>query len=147
MFHFQPCASTTDAATVRCEENKRKFIGVNLSRKPFLKVRVDGCLKIESIGGKRCDWLLIDVNGNIAFFIELKGSKVGHALLQLGNSIKGIGEPGRGFIEKPFRQKHAYAVLSRCPINSAEIQVEKKRFRKKYNTQLVVKNKVAEVEL
>ena len=74
MFNFDSCGQSTQFSTIVCEENKRKFIGLNKNRKTILKVKVDGCLK--KIEGKRCDWLLIDISANIAYFIELKGSDV-----------------------------------------------------------------------
>jgi len=139
MFNFDSCGQSTQVSTIVCEENKRKFIGLNKNRKTILKVKVDGCLK--KIEGKRCDWLLIDISANIAYFIELKGSDVKHAFQQLSNTIKIISNPQNEYIEEEFNKKYAYAILSKCPIDSTKIQNVKKKFREDFETELTVKNK------
>ncbi|UCH97844.1 MAG: hypothetical protein JSV88_13595 [Candidatus Aminicenantes bacterium] len=137
MFRFGSCGEETRDKLIVFEERGRKFVGNNKDKKKFLKVRVDNCLEFA---GKRCDWLLVDTVANIAHFIELKGCDLNHALRQLANTVSTISDPGKNYIDRSFREKIAYAILSRCPANSTEIQVEKVRFRKKYNTRLNVRN-------
>ena len=144
MFNFGKCGFKKKDKIIVCEENTRKFTGLNKSEKEILKVQVDHCLKIE---GKRCDWLLIDIVDHIAHFIELKGCEVKQALLQLENSIKKISNPRNGYIEKEFNGKNAYIIPSRTQISSAGIQIAKNRFIKQYKTTLIIKNNHLEQEL
>lgn len=134
----------TQNKKIVCQENTRKFTGLNQSEKEILKVQVDHCLEIQ---GKRCDWLLIDTDDHIAHFIELKGCEVKQALLQLENSIIKISNPQNGYIEKEFNRKNAYIIPSRTQISRAGIQNAKINFKKRYKTTLIIKNNRLEQKL
>ncbi|MFC2155513.1 hypothetical protein ACFLRB_03355 [Acidobacteriota bacterium] len=138
MYYFGECGSKVNAQKIVLSENRRKFVLNNLNRSTILKVKVDDCLNIT---GKRCDWLLIVISEPAAHFVELKGNKVEHALLQLENTIKVISYPENGYIKRKFSKKIAYAILSHCPIDSTEIQNKKIYFRKRLNAVLEIKNK------
>lgn len=146
MYHFGPCGESKQDPNIVCKDHKSrsKFYGLNKGRKTILKVRVDGCLKIES---RRCDWLLIDTAAHIAYFIELKGCELKDALVQLGNTINSISNPEDKYIQQEFSKKRAYAILRRCPMDAARIGIERKKFWKKYKTDLTVKNKEIQVIL
>jgi hypothetical protein len=142
-FDFGSCSEETKQKRIVCKEKGRTFTGLNKKGKPILKVEVDGCLKFE---GNKCDWLLIDVCEDIAYFVELKGSEVKHALLQLKNTIKIISNPNNNYIKQEFKKKNAYIVIWRSPMHSAKIQKEKIKFRRDFKTILTVKEKI-EVKL
>ncbi len=144
MYNFGSCGSVTQNKKIVCQENTRKFTGLNQSEKEILKVQVDHCLEIQ---GKRCDWLLIDTDDHIAHFIELKGCEVKQALLQLENSIIKISNPQNGYIEKEFNRKNAYIIPSRTQISRAGIQNAKINFKKRYKTTLIIKNNRLEQKL
>ncbi|HLP46462.1 MAG TPA: hypothetical protein VK469_10965, partial [Candidatus Kapabacteria bacterium] len=80
-YNFGPCGKCrTDTLIVVNDRNKKtgpQFIGRNMKRKEILVVEVDHCLTIT---GKKCDYLLIDQDDNVAHFIELKGGKIKDAL-------------------------------------------------------------------
>lgn len=137
MYNFGKCGFKKKDKKIVCEENTRKFTGLNQSEKEILKVQVDHCLPIQ---GKRCDWLLIDIVDHIAHFIELKGCEVKQALLQLENSIMKISNPQNGYIQQEFNGKNAYIIPSRTQISRAEIQNAKINFKKRYKTTLIIKN-------
>lgn len=134
--HFNECGNFRDDSQIVVKENRREFRIVNNNRKKLLEVKVDGCL--ISIEGKRCDWLLIEIDSNHAHFIELKGCEIKEAFKQLENTIRIISEPKNGYIENEFIRKSAYVICSRSPMNSTEIQNEKKNFKKKLKTELVI---------
>lgn len=134
--HFNECGNFRDDSQIVVKENRREFRIVNNNRKKLLEVKVDGCL--ISIEGKRCDWLLIDIGSNHAYFIELKGCEIKEAFKQLENTIRIISEPKNGYIENEFIRKSAYVICSRSPLLSTEIQNEKKNFKKKLKTELVI---------
>jgi hypothetical protein len=134
---FGSCAKETRDEIIVCEEKRRKFIGKNNNRKPILKVEVDGCLITK---GTRCDWLLVDIDGNIAHFIELKGNDLKKAFLQLEKTIQRISNTNNQYISTEFTKKYAYAVLSKCPLRSNDIDNKKVEFKRKLKTGLFVKN-------
>jgi hypothetical protein len=135
-FNFDPCGTQTRDEKIVCKEKGKKFTGLNGDKKSILRVKVDGCLKIE---GKKCDWLLIDIEGNAAHFIELKGSDLKHAFAQLEHTIMEISNPGKKYISKKFVRKKAYLVISHSPLSRAILDNKKKEFMKKFNTPLTVK--------
>jgi hypothetical protein len=135
-FSFDPCGIKTQNKIIPLEEKGKKFTGLNGDEKLILKVQVDGCLKIK---GTKCDWLLIDIEGNVAHFIELKGCDLKHAFDQLEHTITEISNPGRKYISKKFEKKKAYLVISHSPLSSAKLDNKKKEFMKKFKTPLIVK--------
>jgi hypothetical protein len=135
-FNFDPCGTQTQAKIIVCKEKGKKFTGLNGDGKLILKVQVDGCLEIK---GTKCDWLLIEIEGNVAHFIELKGCDLKHAFEQLKHTITEISIPGRGYISKKFEKKKAYLVISHSPLSSAKLDNIKKEFMKKFKTPLTVK--------
>lgn len=70
--------------TVKDKGNKQTYIGKNDSSKNFCKIRIDDCLIKD---GTKCDFLLISKDIKKAFFIELKGSDLLHALKQIESTI------------------------------------------------------------
>lgn len=77
------------------EENKRKFQGNNQYEKMFAQYRVDGCLIQRN---KKCDFLLLNVNERIAYFIELKGKDILDATEQINCSIDILGSVLDGYV-------------------------------------------------
>ena len=68
-------------------ENGKTYKLNNLSKLIIKKVRVDKCL-IQNIGEKRCDYLIDITELKSVYFIELKGSKLNHALKQINTTIE-----------------------------------------------------------
>lgn len=148
-YYFEPCCKCkTDIKIVLKDKGKKKgpqFIGRNLDKKEILEIEVDHCLPIN---GKKCDYLLVNKNENKAHFIELKGNKIKDALAQLENSIQEISNPGKGLISKNFNQKYAYVIPTQYnPKLTTNIQRTQKRFKRDYQTELVVKNNKCEKDL
>jgi hypothetical protein len=112
------------------EKKSSKIIFTNENLIELTKVQVDGCLDIQ---GVKCDWLLIINEPYIEIYIELKGSDVEHAFDQIENTMKVVS------INYKTVVKYCYIITTRCPINSAQIQVKAKSFRNKYNAVLKVK--------
>ncbi len=138
-YNFGKCAEITINKIIVCKDKgtgQNKFKGMNPNQKEIIKVKVDKCLKIN---GKRCDWLLIEINSNGAHFIELKGHHLGEAFEQLKNSIKEIGNRQNEFISTNFHKKYAYAVIKRSPLDSNQLRNERVKFMRHYKTDLTVK--------
>lgn len=149
-YHFGDCGKCRkDSKIVVKDRNKKtgpQFIGLNPNRKEILAVEVDHCLPIT---GKKCDYLLIDQEDNVAHFIELKGNKIMDALEQLENAIQVISNPVNNYINREFTRKHAYVVATQVnPKLTTEIQRAQKSFKEKYNVaKLVVRNNTCETNL
>lgn len=110
--------------------NRSKFRLYNLRRSRVKIVQVDDCFIKEGI---RCDYLLI-LSNNQEIYVELKGSDVKHAVEQISRSIDLL------TCNNNLNVKLCFISSTRCPINSTEIQNLKKKFRQKYNAQLIIKN-------
>lgn len=111
------------------EEKASKLTVLNASRKPTTKVLIDGC---QITNGIRCDHLLIEEEKEN--FIELKGTDIDHALEQLTRTIR--------LLSFDFRKhpKRSFIICSRSPMSSAKIQGWQLKFRRDFNSDLIVKS-------
>lgn len=86
LFHHAECiVFADDRKIITIQENKRTYVSDNSNRKAFIVYRVDDCLVRTGI---RCDYLLININERKAFFIELKGQDLIHAIEQIEKTIE-----------------------------------------------------------
>jgi hypothetical protein len=71
------------------DKNPQKFIAENFNKYHINAYKIDNCILTN---GNKCDFLLeIKSKSNIkAYFIELKGQDLKHAILQLEESIKSL---------------------------------------------------------
>jgi hypothetical protein len=129
------CTLSTTDSKIKCEENKRKIIFNNNNRFKVDKILVDNC---QITSGVRCDFLVkLDKR---EYFIELKGEDIKHAFEQLTRSISILGS-----VECQLRK--CFIISSRSPLASPQIQNVRLQFKKKYNSDLIVKNKSFEENL
>lgn len=85
-FDKKACEIFTDnRALIRVEEQKKCYTAKNINKHLVCLARIDGCLITE---GLKCDYLLLKLNDEKAYFIELKGSDLLHAIDQLDRSIE-----------------------------------------------------------
>lgn len=73
--------------TIIAEENRKKYLGNNKNGKLFCKYRIDNYV-IKENNIPKCDYLIINCDDNICYFIELKGSDLTHAITQIDNAIE-----------------------------------------------------------
>ncbi|MFZ4555350.1 MAG: hypothetical protein ACOYN8_03080 [Pseudanabaena sp.] len=92
--NYRDCTNCSEGKLVVAEENKRKYILQNPSKKKICKVRIDGCV-IPSQSQRKCDYLMIvceskSVNEQASdiYFIELKGRDLISAVEQLTQTIE-----------------------------------------------------------
>jgi hypothetical protein len=86
----QDCLEFFDKRSIiNIEENKRKYIVKNTNKKDFTLYKIDDCVIID---GQRCDFLLLncDENGLVAYFIELKGADLLHAIRQIDTTLTSL---------------------------------------------------------
>lgn len=134
MREFGDCETVYNNSTkVLCDpgskNNRSKFRLENPKKAKFRVVKIDGCVIKEGI---RCDYLVI-LSNKYELYIELKGSNVKHAIEQITTTIQKITADKSSL-------KSGFIASTRCPITSPEIQILKKKLRKKYNAKLIIKN-------
>ena len=122
------CKEETRASRIVCQENRRKITFINSDRKRVVKIEVDGCQIKE---GLRCDYLV--TLERLEHYIELKGHDLRHAFSQIIRTIELLGQENA--------TRRSYIISSRSPLSTAEIQIVRLKFRKYYQSNLVVKNK------
>lgn len=127
LFRQSECTEYCDTRrtiVVKDSGNSQEYRITNGSSKEFCKIRVDNCLIRE---GEKCDYLILDCQDKLAFFIELKGQDLKKAFTQIDSSISILIDEIQDF------KIYARIVLNRMPspnINSSiEIKL-KKRLRK-----------------
>lgn len=112
---------------VRDTANRQEYRVSNISSKELCKIKVDGCLIKE---GEKCDYLILDCQDKLAFFVELKGQDLVKALGQIDTSIS------RLIPEMLDFKFYARIVLNKNPtpdINSS-IEIKLKKRLKKLNS-------------
>ena len=129
------CTKETSVTQIKCEENKRKILFLNPNRKLVRKIKVDGC---QITDGLKCDFL-VKFN-DTENFVELKGSDISHAFKQLSRTISLLGD-------NSCQKRYSFVISSRCPLTSTEIQNERLKFKKKYKSELFVKNNNHKIEI
>jgi hypothetical protein len=80
------CTECSQIPIITVSENKSKYSLNNPQRREVCKVVIDGCL-MTGDQGKQCDYLLLSCDTSVAYFIELKGKDLSHAIRQLDQSI------------------------------------------------------------
>jgi hypothetical protein len=123
------CVSRTKQKIISFSENRSTLVLNNSNNVEAICVVVDGC---QITSGIRCDYLMIA--NEIEHFIELKGQDLMHAIEQLIATIKVLSSNA---VKHP---KISYIICTRSPLNSASIQNLQVQFRKKYNSQLIIKS-------
>lgn len=132
------CIQPTTDSKIKFEENKRKIIFLNPQRLEYKKVQVDGCAINDK--SMRCDKLLVSADEHEERYVELKGTDVIHAIDQLEATIVRLGEFGDN--------RHSYVISTNvAPLYTTKIQQKALYFKRKYQSDLVVREKQLEVAL
>lgn len=131
------CVKDCVDANIVFEQNRRRVCFYNPNRQICKCVQVDGCAITEGI---RCDNMLTSHDERCEYFVELKGTDVKHAIEQLRVSIQTLGE----FTD----DRSAYVVSTNvAPALTTTIQRAKRDFRTKFQAELIIKEKQAEIRL
>jgi len=127
---FGDCERLVTDRLIVLQERRSRITFRNPSCSIVRHVVIDDCVITK---GPRCDYLLIN-DSSVEHFVELKGSDVRHAIIQLENSIKQVSA------DVFEGEKKAFIISTRCPLASTEVQAYQLRFRKKYKTSLVIRS-------
>lgn len=135
------CNNTITDKIVVVSENKKEFRIYNQSCLAINKVKVDNCYIKE---GLKCDFLFEILTTSLkdilnVLYVELKGSDISHAILQLESTINRCNQIHNNI------DKKCYIVASKVPSSGTSSQILKKQFIKKNNIQLFIDTKEKEV--
>ena len=131
------CVKDCADANIVFEQNRRRVCFYNPNRQICKCVQVDGCAITEGI---RSDNMLTSHDERCEYFVELKGTDVKHAIEQLRVSIQTLGE----FTD----DRSAYVVSTNvAPALTTTIQRAKRDFRTKLQSELIIKEKQADIRL
>ena len=130
------CANQTTNKLITASEHNRKLTIKNPSAKVVRKIKVDGCLIVDS--SKRCDYMF-EIIDNAAsdkicsvIYVELKGRHIKEAYGQLVATIDRFIDDHRGI------KKGCHIVASRVPRTGPEVQQLKIEMLRKKQAQLTV---------
>ena len=132
---YGKCATQTTHKIITAEENKRKLTIKNPSGKIVRKIKVDGCLIVDS--DKRCDYMfeIDDLASQVIYwviYLELKVCDIEKAYNQLAATID------RFIVEHRGIKKECHIVASRVPKAGPKVQQLKIKLLKDKNATLIV---------
>lgn len=134
---IEACIRPSTDSQIKFEEFNRKIIFLNPNKELYQKVQVDGCTIID---GVKCDKLLLSADEHEERYVELKGTDVMHAIDQLEATILRLGE----FEDN----RHSYVICTNvAPAYTTQIQKKQMLFKKRYKSELVVREKQIMVKL
>jgi len=131
------CVEVLKVSRIKVEENKRRVLIKNDSKEKYIKYKVDGCLISGQIA---CDYVIAKPKvGDV--IIELKGTDVDHAVLQILNTAN--------YWKKNKLNSGSLAALVVCtryPRIDTKIQRAKSKFARDFKGPLHVVTKNEEFE-
>ncbi|MBD0852647.1 hypothetical protein [Maribacter arenosus] len=123
------CIQKTNNKIIVFQENRSKLIILNKNQINTTKVTVDGC---EITSGLRCDFMLLAQE--LEYFIELKGQDIEHSIKQLIATINKLSSNPKNM------EKSSFIICTRSPLSSASIQNLQVKFKKNFNSKLIIKS-------
>ncbi len=138
----EKCLEKSKNSIIPVAEKGKTFKISNQSKHEIYKIKIDKCL-INDEELLKCDYLFIDCDSEIGYFVELKGTDIEHAYKQLITTIKWW----RAKITNPQKEKtYAYMVSSSVPANAEQrFRTLKEQFKRDIGKELVKKNQLLEI--
>jgi hypothetical protein len=127
---MEDCKTISNNKIYTFKEQRSSLMLVNEDEVESTKIIVDGCAINDE--GVRCDFLHIAKETEM--YIELKGQDVSHAIKQIERTIQILSSDSK------TQQKISYIICTRSPLTSTEIQNYAREFKKKFNSNLIVKS-------
>jgi len=122
-------------------KSKAKITFVNENQRSIDEINLD-CVFKELEKEQRCDGLLVDNSKEkfveLKYFVELKGSNIDKAIMQLENTIKllGLGTETTSFV-----------IFSGSPNFNTKLQTQKNKFEGNTNSKLLIQRTGCEFDL
>ena len=131
------CVKETTDSVIKFQEHRSIVRFHNSSRLVYKRVQVDGCALVD---GDKCDNMLCSNDEREERYVELKGSDVPHAIVQLRTTIIKLGEFDGN--------RHSYVVCTKvAPQITTIIQKAKIEFWKRFKSELQVKESPLDIVL
>ncbi len=111
------------------KERRSKLTIENKDEVLATQIIVDGC---EITSGLRCDFMFLIKE--MEFYIELKGQDINHAIKQIEMTILRLSQ------DRIKQKKKSFIICTRSPMTSATIQNLQVKFRKKFNSELIIQS-------
>jgi hypothetical protein len=130
------CTTQTTNKLITASEHNRKLTIKNPSGKAVRKIKVDGCLIVDS--SKRCDYMFEIIDDPVSekigsvIYLELKGRHIQDAYEQLVATID------RFIAEHRGTEKACHIVASRVPKTGPEVQQLQVEMLRKKQAKLTV---------
>ena len=130
------CTTQTTNKLITASEHNRKLTIKNPSAKAVRKIKVDGCLVIDS--SKRCDYMFEIIDNSApdkidsVIYLELKGRHIQEAYEQIVATIDKFVTEHRGI------KKTCHIVASRVPKTGPEVQQLQVEMLRKKQAKLTV---------
>lgn len=130
------CTTQTTNKLITANEHNRKLAIKNPSAKSVRKIKVDGCLVVDS--SKRCDYMFEIIDDSASdkigsvIYLELKGRHIQEAYEQLVATID------RFIAEHHGIKKACHIVASRVPRTGPEVQQLQVEILRKKQAKLTV---------
>ncbi len=131
------CVTETNQSVIKFEEKKSIVRFYNPQRLTYKRVAVDGCALTDGI---KCDNLLCSADECEEHYVELKGQDIKHAIEQLATTIVKLGE-------NDSRRCAYVSCIKVAPQIRTDIQAAHVRFKKQFNSSLMIKSSPIEVNL
>ena len=109
------------APIIVCQENRKRYVANNNAHDRVAKYQIDGVV-IHNCQEKRCDFLVENESTLNAYFIELKGTDIRHAYVQIKETICRFASEISGYT------RHARVICARVAthnVNSSEYRALK----------------------
>jgi hypothetical protein len=124
------CVEEVNDNRIVFKENKSKLTLVNDRKLNCKRIKVDGCQIDDEL---KCDWALF--NDEVECYIELKGQDIKHAFKQIIATMEKLS------VQPRSAPKMCFVICTRSPLATAEIQDMQLRFKRDYNSKLLVRSK------
>lgn len=128
------CSTTYTHSKIKVEENGKKAVFCNESRRAIAKVQFDGCVRKNA---EACDYIVIDESIGYVL-VELKGKDVEKALAQINSSVDFIQK--NKVLSGKFGALIVCSGVKRSPAFTTLHQRLKSEFAKKYKAPIFIVN-------
>ncbi|EGF1228631.1 hypothetical protein IB030_000090 [Campylobacter jejuni] len=119
--------------TIVCEEKQSKFTLLIYCKASVYKVKLDNGYFSNNVDNKKCDFMLIENNKEIAIYIELKGKNLATAYKQILSSAN------------HFEREENYKINKKycCVVNSKINAIDKNSIKIRRLENDIIKNRIA----
>ncbi|HDZ5018445.1 TPA: hypothetical protein RTG91_001269 [Campylobacter jejuni] len=118
--------------TIVCEEKQSKFALLIYCEAFVYKVKLDNGYFSNNVGNRKCDFMLIENNKEIAIYVELKGKDLATAYKQILSSANHLER------EENYKINKKYC----CVVNSKINAIDKNSIKIRRLEKDIIKNKI-----